>query len=191
MNVAIIGASDRSVLWRHGSLSEEEYEAFVHEYAKTLVSCGVENVIVTPDDGVYTDIAVAFSRLKQTKPIAYYPDQDTFYGYDHLKPNFSQYDTRPIGGDWYTLNADLTKQARTVLCLGFSPGALIELCFVKYHQKYGAKKDASLKDIRVIVDVRTIDTPLPAAVEEQIAHITYVSSCDEFAQTLAVQRRRQ
>jgi len=43
---------------------------------------------VTPDDGVYTDIAIEFGKIKNKKPIAFYPNKDIFYGYEHLKPNF-------------------------------------------------------------------------------------------------------
>jgi len=93
------------------------------------------NVIVAPDDGVYTDIALEFGKLKGKKPIAYYPDKDTYYGIEHIRHNFPKYELRPINGDWYKLNADLTKQALTVICLGFSPGVLIEGAFIKYHQK--------------------------------------------------------
>lgn len=178
MNVVIIGVSDRSILWRHGSIPEADYDAYVQQAAQALAD-NFENAIVTPSDGVYTDIALAVGKIKETKPIAYYPDQDTYYGYDELKPNFDKYDLKPIGGDWYKLDADITKQARTVVCFGFSPGALIELSFIKYHQKYGGYKDASLKDIRLLIDMRCIDTPLPASVQEQINNIEYFSSFDE------------
>jgi len=53
---------------------------------------------VTPDDGVYTDIAIEFGKIKNKKPIAFYPNKDIFYGYEHLKPNFKNYEIKPIDG---------------------------------------------------------------------------------------------
>jgi len=109
MDAVLIGVSDRSSLWRHGKLNEKDYEKFVKDYASFL-SKHFENVIVTPDDGVYTDIALEFGKLKNKKPIAYYPDKDNYYGIEHIKKNFEKYELKPIDGDWYKLNADLTKQ---------------------------------------------------------------------------------
>ena len=140
MDAVIIGVSDRTCLWRHGKIKENAYPNLVSSYAKLLASL-LDNVIVTPDDGVYTDIALEFGKMKGKKPIAYYPDKDTFYGIEHIKQNFPKYELRAIDGDWYKLNADLTKQALTVICIGFSPGVLIEGAFIKYHQKYGGFKN--------------------------------------------------
>lgn len=57
MNAVILGVSDRSLLWRHGKIQKDEYETLVHDYARFLAK-RFDNVIVTPDDGVYTDIAL-------------------------------------------------------------------------------------------------------------------------------------
>jgi hypothetical protein len=170
MDCVLIGVSDRKQLRKI-----KDYEKFVSDYGQFLAK-HFENVIVTPDDGVYTDIALEFGRIKGKKPIAYYPDKDTFYGYEHLKKNFHQYEVREINGDWYKLNADLTKQARVVICLGFSPGVLIELSFIKYHQKYGKFRDPRLKNIHLLIDRRTIDWRLPRSFDEQIENIFYYSS---------------
>ena len=172
MNAVLIGASDRSSLWRHGTLDEQDYDRFVSEYAHFLKD-HFENVIITPDDGVYTDIADAFSDLTGRKAIAFYPDADTKYGIQHIEHNLRKYDSRPIGGDWYTLNADLTAKAPVVLVFGFTPGVLIELAYVKYHQKYGANINPALKDVSVLIDERCIEGRLPSAVEEQIKNMHY------------------
>ncbi|MBD3319396.1 hypothetical protein GF342_05825 [Candidatus Woesearchaeota archaeon] len=91
MDCVLIGVSDRSALWRHGNIPETAYTSFVKQYA-TFLAEKFDNIIVTPDDGVYTDIAEAFGQIKGTKPIAYYPDKDTYYGIDHIKGNFDKYD---------------------------------------------------------------------------------------------------
>jgi hypothetical protein len=187
MNAVIIGASDRSSVWRHGSIREGDYEKLVSEYARFLAE-RFDNLIVSPDDGVYTDIALEFGRIKGKKPIAYYPDKDEFYGIGHIRQNFPNYDLRPIGGGWYDLNADLTKKALCVICIGFTPGALIEAAFIKYHQKYASKKDSRLKDIHLMIDERCISTRLPPSFEEQIDNIFYYSSLDELGAILS--RRR-
>ena len=108
----------------HGSLSEKDYTDFVKNYADFLAS-RFDNLIITPDNGVYTDIANEFANIKGKKPIAYYPKKETYYKIEHIKANFPDYEFRPIEGDWYKLNADLTKQSKIVISIGFSPGVLI------------------------------------------------------------------
>lgn len=183
MDAVIIGVSDRSSLWRHGKITQEDYESFVRDYA-TFLSKKFENLIVTPDDGVYTDIALEFGKIKGKKPIAYYPDKDAFYGIDHIKDNFPNYELRPIDGDWYKLNADLTKQSLIVICLGFTPGVLIEGAFIKYHQKYGGFKNPKLKHIHWFIDDRCIDQKLPKSFEEQIANIFYYNDLNQLDKLL-------
>lgn len=178
MNCVLVGVSDRSLLWRDGKVKEKDYEKFVLKYAKFLKK-HFDNVIVTPDDGVYTDIALKFGELKKKKPITYYPDKDTFYGIEHIKDNFEKYDIRPIDGDWYKLNADLTKQSLCVISLGFTPGVLIEISFIKYHQKYGKYKDPRLKDIHLFIDKKTINKKLPLGFEEQVNNLYYYKSLKE------------
>lgn len=188
MDAVIIGVSDRTCLWRHGKIKESAYSKLVSSYAKLLASF-FDNVIVTPDDGVYTDIALDFGKLKGKKPIAYYPDKDKFYGIEHIKQNFPKYELRPIDGDWYKLNADLTKQALAVICVGFSPGVLIEGAFIKYHQKYGGLKNPKLKNIHWLIDERCIDKKLPKSFEEQIANIFYYKNLKQLKEL--IEKRKQ
>jgi hypothetical protein len=183
MDAVIIGVSDRSSLWRHGKIAQEDYESFVKDYA-IFLSKKFDNLIVTPDDGVYTDIALEFGKVKGGKPIAYYPDKDTFYGIDHIKDNFPKYNLRPIDGDWYKLNADLTKKALVIICLGFTPGVLIEGAFIKYHQKYGGLKEPKLKKIHWLIDERCIDQKLPKSFEEQISNIFYYKNLNQLEKIL-------
>jgi len=178
MNVVLLGVSDRSLLWRHGKIKKERYKEFVKEYASFLAE-RFDNVIITPDDGVYLDLALEFGKIKNKKPIAFYPDKDEQYGFEHLKKNFKHFEMKPINGDWYKLNAELTKQAPLILVLGFSPGVLIELSYVKYHQKYGSKKDPKLKEIKVLIDERCIDRKLPKGVEEGIENLVYFRDLEE------------
>ncbi|MDD4983287.1 MAG: hypothetical protein PHH82_00410 [Candidatus ainarchaeum sp.] len=175
MNAVIIGASDRSILWKEGKIKEEDYSQFISDYAN-LLSKHFDNLIVTPDDGIYSDIALEFGKIKNKKPIGYYPDKDANFGIKHIEQNFSKYDLRPIDGDWYKLGADLTKQAPIVICVGFTPGSLIEIAYLKYHQKYGAYKDPALKNIHLFIDKRSIGQKLPPSFHEQINNIFYFSS---------------
>jgi len=188
MDVVLIGVSDRSCLWRHGKIKEKDYSNFVKEYANFFAE-NFDNVIVTPDDGVYTDIALEFGKVKNKKPIAFYPDKDIFYGYEHLKKNFKNYEIKPIDGDWYKLNADLTKQALTIICLGFSPGVLIEGSFIKYHQKYGGYKNPKLKNLFWLIDEKCIENKLPKSFEEQIKNIYYYSNFAELKKLIEKQKK--
>ncbi len=183
MEAVIIGVSDRSSLWRHGKLQQQQYPQFVEDYAKLLFEF-FSNVIVTPDDGVYTDIARSFAKQSGKKPIAYYPDQDTYYGIEHIRPNFPDYELRPIGGDWYKLNADLTKEAPVTICIGLSPGVLIEACYIKYHQKYSRYKDQSLENLQLLVDTRTLENTLPSTLQEHIQNIHYYQNFQELQSLL-------
>ncbi len=178
MDAVLIGVSDRSLLWRAGQIKEIDYKKFVNDYAKFFAE-NFENVIVTPDDGVYTDIAIEFGKLKGKKPIAYYPDKDTYYGTSHIEKNYPNYDLRKIDGDWYKLNADLTKQALCVVCLGISPGVLIEASYIKYHQSYGAYKNPKLKNIHLFFDKRTAKNDLPQGFVEQIKNFYYFDNVNE------------
>lgn len=188
MDVVVIGVSDRSCLWRHGKIKQKDYGQFVKEYAVFLAK-RFDNVIVTPDDGIYTDIALEFGKVKKKKPIAYYPDKDIFYGIKHIEKNFPNYELRPINGDWYKLNADLTKQSLVIICLGFSPGVLIESAFIKYHQKYGSLKNPKLKHIHLFIDKRCINQKLPPSFDEQIANIFYYSSLAELSRLLTKRKK--
>ncbi|MCX6804318.1 MAG: hypothetical protein NTY48_07190 [Candidatus Diapherotrites archaeon] len=183
MDCVLIGVSDRSALWCFGKIKESDYNKFVSDYAKFL-SKHFDNVIVTPSDGVFTDIALEFGKLKGKKPVAYYPNKDNYYGIVHIEQNFPKYALRPINGDWYKLSADLSKQALSVICLGFSPGSLIEISFIKYHQKYGAFKNPKLKNIHLFIDERCIEQKLPGVFEEQINNIFYYSNLSSLGSIL-------
>jgi len=183
MNCVIIGVSDRSILWRDGKIKEDKYTSFIEKYSKFL-KANFDNIIITPDDGVYTDIALRFSELKKKKVIAYYPDKDDYYGIVHIKANFEKYEIKPINGDWYKLDADITKQALCVICLGFSVGSLIEIGFIKYHQKYGKYKNPALANIHLFIDKRTINKKLPPSFEEQINNIYYYKNLKELQELI-------
>jgi hypothetical protein len=183
MDCVIIGPSDVSSLSRFGKIPPVKYSEFVSGYALFL-SKRFDNVIVAPDDGVYSDVALEFGKLKGKKPIAFFPDKDSFYGVEHIKPNFPKFDLRPINGDWYSLNADLTKKSLCVLCLGFSPGVLIEIAYIKYHQKWGSKKEPKLKNIHLFIDSRCIKDKLPEYLSEQINNIFYFKDLNELGKLL-------
>ena len=176
-SIVIIGVSNRlHIINILGS--ETKYTDLVEKYAKEIAK-KYENVIITPDDGIYTDIAEKWQEITNKKATAYYPDKDTYYGIEHIKHNFSKYATKGIGGDWYKLNAELTKQAKTVLCLGITPGVLIELAYIKYHQKYGGHKNPKYKEITLIIDERLIEQRLPKTVEKEINNIKYINNVEK------------
>ncbi|MGM5488959.1 MAG: hypothetical protein ACQESG_08520, partial [Nanobdellota archaeon] len=75
-------------------------------------------------------------------------------------------------------------QAPFTLCVGVSPGVLIEVSYIKYHQKYGGYKDPSLRDLRLLIDERSIERRLPSILEEQIQNLNYFASFDELNQLL-------
>lgn len=176
MDAVIIGVSDKSILWRHGSLEKEQYENLVQDYAG-LLSNYFDNLILTPDEGVYSDIAKAFGKIKGEKPIAFIPDKDEKFGTKHLQ-YYEGFEIRGIDGDWYKLNAELVTKGNVVICIGFSPGSLIELGYIKYQQKFQGK------DIKLFVDKRFIEKPLPKSFEEQIKNLFYFNDLSELESLL-------
>lgn len=176
MDAVVIGVSDRTCLWRHGNINN--YGDFVRDYALLLAEL-FDNILVTPDDGVYSDVALAFGKVKGRKPIGYYPDKDSNYGIEHIRGNFGKYELRPIEGDWYKLNAVLTSKSHVVISLGLSPGVFIEGSYIKYHQKYGG-----LGGIHWLIDERCIGKRLPTVFEEQISNIFYYNELSELREIL-------
>jgi hypothetical protein len=126
LKAVLIGVSNPKLL------GIKNYSKFVKDYASFL-SKHFENLIITPSKGVVYDIAKKFSKIKNKKVIAYYPDKDKKYGIEHIKKYIKEFDSKPINGDWYTLDAELVSKSNIVICLGFSPGSLIEIGFIKYH----------------------------------------------------------
>ncbi len=188
MQCTIIGVSDSSVLWRFGKIKESDYKKFVQEYAEFL-SKHFTDVIITPSDGVYSDIGVEFGKISKKKPLAYYPDKDAFYGLKYFGKNLSQFDLKPIGGDVYTLDGSFITLSNCVICLGITPGVMIEISFMKYHQKYGSLKDPKLKNIHLFIDERCIEAKLPKIFHEQIENIYYYKSLAELEKLIYARRQ--
>jgi len=187
MQCTIIGASDSSVLWRFGKIKEKDYPKFVSDYALFL-SKHFSDVVITPSDGVYADIGVEFGKITKKKPLAYYPDGDAFYSLKYFGKNLSQFDLKPIGGDVYKLDGSFVAISNCVICLGLTPGGMIEISFMKYHQNYGALKDPKLKNIHLFIDERCIESRLPKVFHEQIANIYYYNSLDELEKLIYAHR---
>ncbi len=82
------------------------------------------------------------------------------------------------------MEAELTRQAQVVLCLGFTPGVLIEGSYIKYHQQYWGRKDPRLRMIHWCIDERCIGQRLPKSFEEQIANLIYFPDLQALARVL-------
>lgn len=156
MDVVIVGPSDRSILWRHGQLEEAAYKEFVNGVAGVLAK-HVDRVIITLDIGVYRDVAERFHQHMGRAVIAYRPAEDAFGTEEQHDKRFEM---RTMA-DWYQLNAELVLAGDLVLCLGFSPGSLIEIAYLKYHAKYRNEPR------KLLIDSRCIPAQLPSLEELQ------------------------
>lgn len=106
MKCAILGPSDFSKIWRFGKIKEKDLPKFIDDYGKFL-SQRFDQVFITPDDRIYLDIAKKWGEYKGKKAIRFYPDKDTFYGFENLKKNFKDVEARPNNSDWFKLTADI------------------------------------------------------------------------------------
>ena len=83
----------------------------------------------------------------------------------------------------------IIQKSLCVICVGFSPGVLIEIAYIKYHQKWGALIDPSLKKIHLFIDSRCIKGKLPNYLSEQIHNIFYFKNLKELGVLLSKKKK--
>jgi hypothetical protein len=128
-----------------------------------------DSILIIPDNGVPLKIAREYKKInKNKKVIGYVPGKtkkgksiDRYYKYcDEVKD---------IGGGWFNLNTELTRQSDYVFCLGFSAGVFIELCSIKYNQVYVHL------NTKIFIDERCISQKLPREVTVDLKNLLYFS----------------
>lgn len=165
LTAIVIGPTDRTKLFRFGSIRQEDYDRYLTESATILVQ-HLQKVDIIPDMGVPLDMARRYKDLGGKEVVGYIPRA----GYESLKPNFKFCDKiEKIEGGWTELNTHLSLKSGLAICFGISPGTLVEIAYSKYHLRYLGKK------IRILADIRSMSSRLPAELEDELV-IDYFDS---------------
>jgi len=170
MNCVVLGPSKFEKINLYGQINN--VENYIDEAAKFFAS-KFDEVIIVPDYGLTLLVAQKYKKYKPDgKVTGYIPDQAA--GGKDLEKYFQYCDEiKGIGGGWFNLNTQLTRQANLVFCLGFSVGVLIELCSIKYNQEY-----LNLQT-KVFIDNRCISRRLMPEVESEIQNLIYFENFEK------------
>ncbi len=169
----IVGPTDRTKLFRFGSINSAEYQNFVYERANILAR-HISRINIIPDDGVPLDIARAYKNSGGENVMGYVPkggirDLEKYFQYcDKIE----EFDT-----GWSGLNTCLSLKGDIIVVFGLSPGTLVEVAYTKYHKKYLDR------DVPVIIDRTTIDGKMPPELMDEL-NIKYFSTNDELSKIL-------
>lgn len=175
MNCVILGPSKIEKISKFGRINN--VEAYINEAAKFFAD-NFDEVIIVPDDGLTLSVAKKYKEYNnKAKITGFIPDKAA--GGKSLELNFQYCDEiKDIGGGWFNLNTQLTRQADLVFCLGFSVGVLIELCSIKYNQEY-----LNL-DTKVFIDSRCISNKLMPEVESEVKDLVYFEDFNKLDEDL-------
>jgi hypothetical protein len=169
----IAGPTDRTKIFRFGSISEKEYPLFLKERGMMLAR-NISQINIVPDDGVPLDIAKAYKMASGGLVVGHIPRG----GHPPLEKYFSLCDKiEEFDVGWSGLNTCLSLKGDLITVFGLSPGTLVEIAYTKYHKKYLGR------DIPILVDKRTIDGTLPPELLDEL-RLQYFSSNDEFKEIL-------
>jgi len=168
----ILGPSKVQKIKKFGGI--KNIDEYIREAAKFFAK-HFDSILIIPDDGIFLRVAREYKRIdKNKKVIGYIPGKtkndkakklDRYYKYcDEI---------RDIGGGWFNLNTELTRQSDYVFCLGFSAGVFIELCSIKYNQKYIGL------NTKIFIDQRCISQKLPKEVEVDLKNLKYFKNFDD------------
>lgn len=170
MDCIILGPTQIEKISRYGQIVNLE------EYLKEAGKFFAENfskVIIIPDYGLPLLVAQQYKHYRPDgKVVGYIPEQTK--GGKNLEEYFSFCDEiKGIGGGWFNLNTQLTKQSENVFCLGFSAGVMIEICSIKYDQLYFKQ------NTKLYIDQRCISGKLMPEIENDIKNINYFKNFKE------------
>lgn len=165
LSALLIGPTDKTKIFRFGSIRKDEYEKYREEVAKVLVA-NLSVIYLIPDEGVPLDFAKTYKKFGGEKVIGALPRGgcDALDKYTHFCDK-----TEEVDGGWSVLNTCLSLKTRLIIGFGLSPGTLVEIAYTKYHKKYLDR------NIPVLLDGRTISGRLNPELEDEI-DLTYFNS---------------
>lgn len=154
--IGILGPNKIDEYCKLVGLEREEYIKKIKEIANSLIS-RYEAVLV-PDKGSVSEL---FASEFKGKKIGIIPLDDKEFGCDWL--NLDIVDEKINCGTWRNQPEKLDEECDVLLCLGFTPGSLIEICYTKWFK---------VDKILVIKDF--ISEELPKEINSKL-NIKYIS----------------
>jgi hypothetical protein len=177
MKVSILGAGDREKVLKHAGLKAEELDSLIKATGETLARLGAE-IIIVPARGIPLEVARAYKKAGGKSVTGLVPRDDKRYGLGHIEEYLGEADQEVNIGTWYDLNGEIASQGQASICIGLSPGAMLDMCFMKYHRKYLGSKT------RLIIFENTISRRLQPELEQDLGQITYIKSAQELEKAL-------
>jgi hypothetical protein len=173
LSALLIGPTDKTKIFRFGSIRKEDYEPFREGVGKVLAA-NLSTVYLIPDEGVPLDIVKSYKKFGGRVVVGALPKG----GCDVLERYFQFCDrTEEVDGGWTVLNTCLSLRTGLMISFGLSPGTLVEIAYSKYHKKYLGK------NIPVLLDERTISRRLNPEIEDEV-DLRYFNSAKRLSQLL-------
>jgi hypothetical protein len=172
----IIGPSDKTKLWRFGKIKRNNYKRWQKSLVNIL-SQYFDELYFIPDRGVYVDFCQTFKNITGKKIIAFIPlpEEKIVQRAKKLADKIRQI---PGGKGWSYLNTHVIGQSKFALCLGYSPGSILEICSIKYLNQY------QRKNIILLIDERCISQKLPKELIDEINDVFYFSNTSQLKEIL-------
>ncbi len=169
----IAGPTDKTKIFRFGSISRNQYPIFLQEIGQVLAH-NIDKINLIPDDGVPLDIAKAYKSSGGNLVEGYIPKGGCSFIEQYFKfcDNIIEFNT-----GWSGLNTCLSLKGNVLLVFGLSSGTIVEIGYIKYHQKYIGKK------IPILMDKRAFSGIIPPELIDEL-DISIFSSNDELVELL-------
>jgi len=121
------------------------------------------------------EFAKAYKEAGGHKVTGIVPLLDKKFGVEHIREFIGILDETVDVKTWYEADGEIASFGDLCICIGLSPGSLVEICMMKYHAKFLDKK------IPLIIFENTFSGKLPEEIKEQLYELTYVQRMDELA----------
>ena len=174
MKLSIIGSSSKDTILKNSKISQEDLNALISQLGTYAASLAAELIIV-PDEGIPFEIAKAYKEAGGHKVTGIVPLLDKKFGVEHIREFIGILDETVDVKTWYEADGEIASFGDLCICIGLSPGSLVEICMMKYHAKFLDKK------IPLIIFENTFSGKLPEEIKEQLYELTYVQRMDELA----------
>ena len=165
--IVVLGPSNVNFVKSAGIVN---YKDWINELTITTQEYFNE-VVFMPDHGTYVDFAIQF-QSNGGKITAIIPEEKAEYIKMAEKFNCN-YEIFQNASGWSYLNTHLAGLADVVICLGYSAGSMLELCSIKYIQKY------ENRSINIFIDSRACSTNLPREIEEELRNVSYFENAKQ------------
>src|SRR3989338_386280 len=173
MKLSIIGSSTEIIL-KNSKITNEGLSTLMTGIATYLASLSAELIIV-PDEGVPLEIAKFYKEAGGHKVTGIVPLWDKKFGIEHIMEFLGILDEKVDVKTWYEADGEIASFGDLCICIGLSPGSVVEICMMKYHAKFLGKK------IPLVIFENTFSGKLPEEIKEQLYELTYVQRMDELA----------